>query len=406
MTMRILLLVRGLTVGGAQRQLVALARGLRGAGHEVGVAVFYAGGIFDDDLRSEGIPIQSLSKRGRWDLLPPLVRLARMLRSQRPDVVYAYMSLANLSTALVKPWCRDVKLVWGIRSAMEDFGAYGWLSRSSALLDRIASPAADRVVANSHAARRAAMRQGLDGGRIVVVPNGFDCERFQPDPEGGARQRERWDVPERAALVGVVARLDPVKDHATFLRAAARVASERPDTHFVCVGGGELAYRAGLERLAEELGLARRVTWAGQSTVTRAVYSAFDVAVLSSNTGESFPNVVGEAMACGVPCVVSDTGDARAVVGDTGAVVPPRDPAALARGMLDVIERARAPGSTLPAQARARIERHYSLELMVTRTEEALEQVVSGPLRRPASGRHSAPTPPTSADGLSSRTRR
>jgi glycosyltransferase involved in cell wall biosynthesis len=381
--MRILFLVRSLGVGGAQRQLVAVARGLHGAGHDVSVAVFYSGGVFEDDLRSRAIPIHRLGKRGRWDVLAPFMRLVRVTRAERPDVVYAYMGLANQSASLVKPLCRGTRIVWGIRSAIEDLRPYGWVSRITPLLDRVASPLADRIVVNSEAARRAAVRRGLAAGRIAVVPNGFDCDRFRPDPEGRDRQRRAWGVGD-AAVVGMVARLDPVKDHATFLRAASRVAKERPEVRFVCVGDGDGRYRRNLEQLATELGLSGRLTWAGERAVTSAVYSALDVAVLSSGPGESFPNVVGEAMACGTPCVVSDSGDAPLVVGETGAVFPSGDATALARAVVSLLDRARAAGDGASRAARARIEQHYSLELLVRRTEEALAGVAGEARASPA----------------------
>lgn len=391
--MRVLFLVRVLGVGGAQRQLVAAARGLRRRGHDTAVAAFYEGGVFEQELRSDGIEVRSLGKQGRWDLPRPLARLVRLIRSTRPDVIYSFMSLANLSAALVKPLAGNVPLVWGVRSAMEDLRAYGWVSRTGPWLDRLAARLADGIIANSEAARAAAVRMGMDARKIAVVPNGFDCERFRPDPGGRIHQRRGWGLPADAPLVGMVARLDPVKNHACFLRAAARVAAVRGDVRFVIVGDGEPGYRRDLVRIAGELGLSGRVTWAGEARVTSAVYSAVDVAVLSSNVGESFPNVVGEAMACGTPCVVSESGDASLIVGDAGVVVPPGDDAALGAAALELLDRARSPGSTLGARARARIVEHYSQELLVRRTEAALERAVSrsgvraGPERASASDR-------------------
>jgi glycosyltransferase involved in cell wall biosynthesis len=271
-----------------------------------------------------------------------------------------------------------VKVVWGIRSAMNDFGAYDWATRFSELIQRSTSPLADAIVANSHAARRQAVARGMDGEKTVVVPNGIDCARFQPDPAGRERVRREWGVPEDALLVGMVARLDPVKNHGNFLRAAARIAALRGDVRFACVGTGEAAYRQALEQQASGLGLAGRITWAGEQKVTNVVYSALDVAVLASDAGESFPNVVGEAMACGTPCVVTDSGDAPIILGDTGAVVPARDPVALADGILDVLARRRSADVNLPARARARIEREFSVEMLVRRTEQALEKVLAG----------------------------
>jgi glycosyltransferase involved in cell wall biosynthesis len=376
----ILFLVRGLQVGGAERQLVALARGLHRAGHRVGVAVFYRGGGFEEDLRAEGIPIHDLAKRGRWSAAPAYARLVQLVRSERPDIIHAYMNLANLYSAALKPLFPTVKVVWGVRSALRDLSAYayGLASRIAPGLERLASPLADAIVANSSSARRQAIASGLEGRKIVVIPNGIDCDLFRPDREGRAQMRAAWGIPSEATLVGMVARLDPVKGHPTLLRAFAAVARARPELRFVCVGDGERGYRERLERLASELGLVSRMAWVRDARATSAVYSALDVSVLSSDAGESFPNVVGEAMACGVPCVVSDSGDAAAIVGDTGVVVPPRDPAALSAGILNILDRLERSRAALSSGARDRIERNYSIEQLVTRTARALESLNGG----------------------------
>lgn len=376
--MRILFLVRGLNVGGAQRQLVALARGIRRVGHEVSVATFYGGGLFEEELRADGIPIHDLGRSGRWDTVRSMARLVRLVRAERPDILHGYMGLANLYAALSRPFVPSVKVVWGVRSAFEDLKAYGLMSRFGDRLGRAVSPLADAIVANSEAARRRSVATGIPDRKIVVIPNGIDCDAFRPDEDGRRRLRQEWAVPADAPLVGVVARLDPVKGHSTFLRAASRIASLRPEVRFVCVGEGQPAYRQRLARLASEIGLGDRVVWAGERRVTSAVYSAFDVAVLPSGVGESFPNVVAEAMACGKACVVTESGDSPLIVGDTGEVAPPGDPEALARAVLHALERTRADAGGTAARARDRIVQEFSVERLVRRTERALEQVKGG----------------------------
>jgi len=376
--MRILFLVRGLNVGGAQRQLVALARGLRRSGHDVSVAVFYGGGLFEEELRKDGIRVHDLARTGRWDTVWSLARLVRLVRAETPDILHAYMGLANLYAAIARPFFPSVKIVWGIRSALEDLKVYGLVTRMGEWLGRAASPLADAIIANSEAARRRAVAIGLPGRKIMVVPNGIDCDAFRPDEEGRHRLRGEWAIPAGAPLIGMVARLDPVKGHPTFLRAAARIASLRSDARFVCVGEGQPAYRESLVRLASELGLADRLVWAGERRVTSAIYSALDVAVLASDAGESFPNVVAEAMACGRPCVVTESGDSPLIVGDTGCIAPPGDPEALARAILGVLERVLADRTGTSARARDRVMVEFSVERLVTRTERALELVKGG----------------------------
>jgi glycosyltransferase involved in cell wall biosynthesis len=373
--LRVLFLTRTLRTGGSERQIAALARGLRAAGHEVAVAVFYGGGTFERELRAGGVPVHDLSKRGRWDGVPFLARVVRLVRRERPDVVHSYMDGPNIVAALLKRTFPHARVVWGLRSSMSDFAAYDWIWRVTAHVERLASPLADAIIANSEAARRRALSIGYDGRSLVVVPNGIDCEAFRPDLEGGARCRREWSIPDGAPVVGMVARLDPVKGHANFLRAAARVAAARPDVRFVCIGGGSASYRERIERLAADLDVASRLLWTGERLVTRSEYSAFDVAVLASDEGEGFPNAVAEAMACGTAVVATDSGDAAAIVGSTGRVVPTRDPSALASAILELLAENGRDRAGISARARARVAEAYSVEALVLRTTRVLERV-------------------------------
>jgi glycosyltransferase involved in cell wall biosynthesis len=172
-----------------------------------------------------------------------------------------------------------------------------------------------------------------------------------------------------------VARLDPMKDHATLLKAAAAMAREAPDVRLVCIGDGPL--RGELESLTHSLGLAGRVVWAGEVADTRAAYSAFDIATLASAFGEGFPNVVGEAMACGTAVAATDVGDVRLVIAGVGEVVPPGNNQLLCAAWR-VLRRRLAQEPGLPAAARDTIVANYGVETMVRRSEEVLAQLAAG----------------------------
>jgi len=376
--MRILFMNRNLRIGGAERQLVALARGLRRAGHEVAIAVFYGGGEFEEEVRSDGISVHDLGKRSRWESAAFMARVVRLVQRARPELLHSYMQGSNIVSAALKGIFPSMKVVWGIRTSMPNGGGYGWLPAAGARIERLASPMADAIIANSEAARRSALASGLDRHDIFVIPNGIDCESFRPDPAGRERLRREWGLRPDAEVVGLVARLNPVKDHRNFLHAAARIAAARADVWFACIGGGQPEYRRRLEQLATDLAIAPRLIWIGERRATRAEYSALDIAVLSSEEGEGFPNVVAEAMACGRPVVATDSGDARSIVGDTGEVVPPRNPEALAGGILQLLDRTRA-GPQLSSRARARIEAGFSVPILVDRTARVLEQVRAWP---------------------------
>ncbi|MHC5827541.1 MAG: glycosyltransferase, partial [Nostoc sp.] len=162
-------------------------------------------------------------------------------------------------------------------------------------------------------------------------------ERFQPNPEAGLQVRTEWRISKDTILIGLVGRLDPMKDHPTFLKAVALLCKEREDIRFVCVGMGSHEYAQELYQLAEELEVAEKVIWAGGRADMPDIYNALDINCSSSSYGEGFSNVIGEAMACGVPCVVTDVGDSAWIIGDTGIVVPPNNPEALKAGITSLI---------------------------------------------------------------------
>jgi glycosyltransferase involved in cell wall biosynthesis len=369
--MKILFLTRSLNIGGAERQLVLLARGLHQRGHEVAVAVFYSGGPLEADLKKASVRILPLNKRGRWDVLGFLTRLIRTVLYERPDLLHSYIS--NLVTVVVKPFLPSMRIVWGIRCSHVDFSRYDWLFRASYALSCRLSRSADLIIANSHAGLQGHVGDGYPKDKIVVIPNGIDTSRFYPNPEARERMRAQWEVGRDEELIGIVGRLDPMKDHATFLQAAALLLRERQHVRFVCVGDGTSDYRAALQDRANVLGLSDRIMWIGMQSQVAEVYNALDLLV-NSSYGEGFSNVLGEAMACGVPCVVTNVGDSAWVVGDQGEVVPSKNSAAL----MTAIDKMLNQNSYDPAQVRQRIVDQFSVNSLVINTEHVLSTLLSG----------------------------
>jgi glycosyltransferase involved in cell wall biosynthesis len=364
---RIVLLCRALTVGGVERQVVNLAKTLHRRGVDVSVMVFYAGAL-DPELHAADVPLINLRKQSRWDVLSFLVRGVRVVRTHRPDTIYGFLSTSNLLAALFKVFVPDVRIVWGLRSAHVDVERYDWLFRFAYRCEARLSRFADLIICNSSAGLEHAARRGFPRDRMVVVPNGIDTEHFRPDATARAQLRQQWQVAERELLVGLVARLDAMKDHPTFLRAAALLLAQRPNVRFVCVGGGGLQYAAELKELAASLGLNGALIWAGEHRAMPAVFNALDVAA-SSSSGEGFSNTIAEAMACGVPCVVTDVGDSAAIVGPSGEVVAPRSAQALCDGLGRLLDRT---GSELRQRARSLIVERFTDDALGAATLDAI----------------------------------
>jgi glycosyltransferase involved in cell wall biosynthesis len=248
-----------------------------------------------------------------------------------------------------------------------------WVSSSVPLMISISEAVHDSLKAKGYRCQK-----------NVVIFNGIDVDCFRPNSEAGAQARSKWDTFENEKLIGLVGRLDPVKDHPTFLRAAALLANEREDIRFVCVGDGPQPYRSQLQQLSQELGLTERLIWAGAREDMPAVYNALDI-VCSPSYREGFNNVIGEAMACGVPCVVTDTADPAKIVANLGIVVPPGDPQMLAEGLRTMLLELH---EIKPHLLRERIVRHFSVETMVAATERILIETCSGRVEAISAGRY------------------
>lgn len=375
--MRVMFLIPSLEQGGAERQLVELLKGLDKTRFAASLVAFYDGGAFRSEVEGiEGVNVVSLRKSGWWDVLPFLFRMWRMTRAIRPDVVHGYMSFASGLSLLVGQVAR-AKVVWSLRASNMDYRRYVWTAGVAFKVGARLSRFADLIILNSYAGKQHHVASGYYSARMIVIHNGIDTERYCPHPLAGQQMRRRWGIAEEETAIGLVGRLDFMKDHPVFLQAAAQLTLEWPNVRFVCVGAGSQAYTAELQALSERLGLGKRLIWAGIVSDMPAVYNALDL-LASTSYGEGFSNVIGEAMACGVPCVVTDVGDSALIVGETGNVVSAKDPEALARAWQRMLSMSPAERRALGAKARDRILTHFSRSTMVAATEAALAHLVDG----------------------------
>jgi glycosyltransferase involved in cell wall biosynthesis len=350
---RICHLITSLDVGGAEHALVRLCIALAARGYDQLVLNMTSDGPLAHDLRCAGIATHSLGM-GRGSPSPTgLVQVVRKLRHFRPNVLQTWMYHADLLGTVLLPFVPRVQLVWNVRCSnmsADKRRMTRWVIRSLALLSRIP----DAIITNSRAGQADHCRAGYHRRRFVLIPNGVDTERFRPLPEQRATLRANLGVPVEGPLIGLVARFHPMKDHATFLDAANRFLVSHPDAHFILAGLGCEPGAEPLGAMIRQRGLARHVTLLGQRGDLPRIYPALDLVCLSSAFGEGSPNVLLEALACGVPCVATDVGDNRVIISECGQVVPPRDPVAMATAWQDVLEH------HCGAAARARAVTHYA----------------------------------------------
>ena len=331
--------------------------------------VLYAGGPLTGELVRAGVPILTLAKRGRWDLVRPLWRAVREARRFHPTILHGYLTSGNVTALLLRWFLPKARVVWAIRSTMLEFSRYNRFIGATYRLANRLSRRVDLVISNSYAGLADHVLAGYPADRAVVIPNGIDLDRFTPDAARRATTRTSWGIATDAIVVGMVCRVDPMKDHPTFLRAMAGLMAQEPALRAVCIGNGPAAYRGEVEALAGELGIGDRVHWLPAVVDVAGVYPALDVLCSASAFGEGFSNVLGEALASGVPCVATDVGDATQILGDVGRIVPPRDPGRLAQALRDTIA-ARSPA--LSARCRQRVAECFGTERLFDATERAL----------------------------------
>lgn len=376
---RIVHVITGLSAGGAERTMIAVVRGLDPSRFESQVISLSRDHTLAPALRAAGIPFTTLDARPFLSLgLGPILRVAQLLRREKPDIVQTWLFDADLVGGIAA-WMTGVPVIWNIRASLSDSG---WRPLASSLrlrvIARVCAAMSGIVPRSIISCSRANVSRNLSHykqEKIRVIGNGVDVELFKPDPVARAEVRAELGVEEGTTLIGMVARFHPVKDFATFFAAVCRVIGTHPDARFVLCGQGMERENAALTRMIRSHGLEGSVLRLGFREDVARIFAALDVHLFSSRS-ESFGNVLMEAMAAGVPCASTDVGEARAIVGDAGRVVPPQNAAALAAAVRELIDLPPSEMKALRERARSRVVRDFTLTSAVERYAELYEEVV------------------------------
>lgn len=378
--MRVLHLSTSLAGGGAEATLFRLLSRTDRRRFDPVVVSLSAGGVYAEQIEALGIPVYSLGMSPGLPNPWAAVRLNRLVRRIEPDLIHAWMyHAALLGLAVV----RSRPAIIAIHHALHDIKGEKFLTRQTIKYLARMSERAASVVYCANAARVQHEAIGYAPARGVVIPNGFDCDVFRPTRADRQSLRAELGLSEASFVVGHVGRYHKVKDHATLVDAFSRIARVNAQARLVMAGAGVDTGNAELVANIERLGLRDHVVLLGQRNDIPKLLNVFDVLV-SSSRSEAFPNVLGEAMACGVPCVATDVGDSAHIVGHAGLVVPPRQPDAMAEAIERIMMRSQAERDELGRVARARIVEEFSLDRIVDRYARLHEQTVG--LARSASG--------------------
>ena len=360
--MKVALIITGLATGGAEMMLHKLLQNIDRSRFEPTVISLMDKGEIGPRIEALGIPVYALGMRRGLPNPLMVLRLARLLRQLQPSLVHTWMYHADLMGGLAARLAGCRRVIWCLRhsnlSKTEN-------KRSTLAVVRLCAQLSGwlpvQILSCSQRAKEVHAAVGYADEKIHVIPNGFDLSHFAPNATARASLCAELGLPPDAPLVGMVARFDAQKNHLGFVQAAAQLLQQSPRAHFVLAGTGvdssNVALRAAI---AAHPGLQARMHLLGRRDDVPRLMAALDV-LASPSHGEAFPNVLGEAMACGVPCVVTDAGDSGEIVGNTGRVVVVGDMAAMAQQLLDVLHLPAADRATLGRRARARVQAEYEI---------------------------------------------
>ncbi|MEC5396968.1 glycosyltransferase [Uliginosibacterium sp. H1] len=371
---KLLVVVASLGNGGAEHALLNLLSRLDRGAFSPAVLCLGGEGAMAARYRTAGIPVRALGMRpGRWPL-GQLSAARAAMREMAPDLLLGWMYHGNLAAAVLAgalPRSPKLPLAWAIRATPDHAHSHSLFTGGVIQASRLFLRKVDLILnVSSRSAALMQSRYGYPAARTVVLPNGVDTARFAPQALARAVVRAELGLSPATPLFGMVARWHPVKNHALFVRAAARCVQAIPAAQFVLVGEGCETANFDLLDLLDAAGMRDRFHLVGAQRDVERWNAAFDVAVLSSSS-EAFPNVLVEAMSCGTPVVSTDVGDAREIVADTGFVVSVDDEVAMGTAMATAL----AERSTRGAAARARVLERYDLTQQAARFADILARL-------------------------------
>jgi glycosyltransferase involved in cell wall biosynthesis len=373
--MKITHIITGLAAAGAETALYHLLAALDRQEYQSEVISLTDRGTTAARIESLGVPVRALAMMRSVPNPLAIRRIAKILRRSRPQIVHTWMYHSNLLGGLAAQ-AAGIPVIWGIHHSKVDAQDTKlftlWTVRACAWFSK-QLPA--RIICCANSSELAHIQLGYDSSKMEVIHNGIDSDLFRPHPEARLALRSRLGLGPEVLLIGIAGRLHRHKDHGTFFAAARLLRKERPNIHFVLCGEGVLADNP---KLAAEVanGLQGHCHLIGLQRDMAAFYSALDIAANSSSS-EAFPLAVGEAMACGIPCVVTQVGDSASIVSETGSIVPPRQPERMARAWRDLIDAGPEARQILGASARQRVVTQFSVTQFAQRYQSLYRNVAN-----------------------------
>lgn len=367
MNLRVLHIIASLETGGAETALARICQATRSLGLDHHVLVMGSTGSLGAELERVGIPV--LAPRVRPS---DLMGCLRLCTDWTPQVVQGWMYHGNLAaTALRTALFQRASLAWNIRCGLDTPDQYRPSTRALIQLLARCSGTPDLILYNAHSARAGHEAASYSERRSLVIPNGFDLDAFRPDPVSRQALRSALGLREGTRLVGLVARFHPEKNPRLFLEALSLLPRE---VHGLMAGSGMVPENPALASSVQAFGLSTRVHLLGERHDMPAVLAGLDLAV-SASWNEGFSNALGEAQACGVPCVATAVGDSPRMIGGLGRLVPAGDAPAMAEAMSAILHIPATEREALGLRCRQRMAEDYSLSAVARRYSEAYHRL-------------------------------
>jgi glycosyltransferase involved in cell wall biosynthesis len=374
---KVLHIITDLSAGGAETMLYRLLSKMDTARFENEVISLTSLGDVAEKIEADGVPVRALGMKKGVPNPIPVARLFRWIRRSQPQVVQTWMYHANLIGGLTARLAMHTSVVWGIHHVNLEPHVNKrltiWIAEVCGSMSKWLPSC---VVFCSQAALLSHVKLGYAAQKMVVIPNGLDLNEFKPDPAARVCVREELGIGADAVVIGIAARFHVLKDHRNFVQAAGRLRKRFSDLHFVMCGHGITPDNRELAQWINDSGIQVHCHLLGERRDIARLFSAIDIAT-SSSLSEAFPLSVGEAMACGTPCVVTDVGDSALIVGDTGRVVAPGNPDALATAWSELIEAGPGVRHHLGMAARRRVNQLFALASVVRCYESIYAQLTS-----------------------------
>jgi glycosyltransferase involved in cell wall biosynthesis len=327
-------------------------------------------------IQALGIPVTALEMRRGFPDPRALVKLAISLRRKQPQLVQTWMYHADLIGGVAARIAGAIPVIWNIRhSDLHKKKNKRSTILTSSICAKLSGRLPVRIICCAETSKKIHVRLGYDSEKIVVIPNGFEVEKFRPDLSLRYAIRQELNLPPETRLIGMIARFHPQKDHRNFVNATVALRSYQPEVHYLLCGEKIEWENSELAHWIREADMQDSFHLLGQRADISRIMASLDIATLSSS-GEGFPNVIGEAMACGVPCVATNVGDSAYIVGDTGIIVPPRDPNALAQAWEKLLSLSLEERIQFGNKARKRIMDNFDLQSVAKKYEDLWMSVI------------------------------